>query len=321
MLVERISPMNSDILNELFFRYYQSAEKSHVTSSHWEKYGSKNLVKKSGDRIVVNGHGFGHFVRPGSLRHLKHCVPSFLSRQLLISFAVDKDIKVCGYDVARKQNRLLIFDEVKQIIICNILSRHDVLKQSNIIVVIGDGYGFMTCLLRLVAPQAKIICVNLGKMLLFDLLYASKVFPHTKMFLLQNNGNYSKTLEQYSMIFMEAEKYEMLLGREVDLFINIASMQEMNPDIIKTYFDIIRSSTGKRYFYSCNREEKVLPDGTVVRFNEYPWDSNKDEVIFDELCAFYQNYPISVPPFWLPFDGPMKHKLARMSQLSFAAVR
>jgi len=90
-------------------------------------------------------------------------------------------------------------------------------------------------------------------------------------------------------------------------------MQEMNPDIIKIYFDIIRSSIGKRYFYCCNREEKILPDGTVIRFNEYPWNSNKDEIIFDELCAFYQKYPISVPPFWLPFDGPIKHRLARMS--------
>ena len=42
---------------------------------------------------------------------------------------------------------------------------------------------------------------------------------------------------------------------------------------------------------------------------------NKDEIIFDELCAFYQKYPVSVPPFWLPFDGPMKHRLVKMCKL------
>src|SRR3989338_676354 len=312
MFVEKISSINSGILNELFIRYYQTVTKSYVTSSHWEKYGSLTTVEKSGDRFIINGVGFGHFVRPRSLRHLKHFLPSVLSRRLLSRFGVSKEIKAAGYDIARREERLLIFDEAKQIIICDILNRYDILKQATIIVVIGDGYGFMTCLLKLVAPKAKIICVNLGKMLLFDLLYASKVFSE-KMFLLQNKDDYSEVLEQYSMIFVEAEKYEMLLGKNVDVFINIASMQEMSPDVIKTYFDIIRSNTGKRYFYSCNREEKILPNGTVVRFNEYPWDLNKDEIIFDELCAFYQKYPVSVPPFWLPFDGPMKHRLINTS--------
>lgn len=315
MFEEKVAPANSDNLNELFSRYWQTAQRSPVTSSYWEKQAPFSSVKKEGDGFIVNGNGFGHFVRPGSLKHVKHFIKSVSSRQLLSRFGVSEEIKAAGHEISRKQKRLLILDEVKQIIICDILKKHDILKQSKAITVIGDGYGFMSCLLRLAAPHAKIIDVNLGKILFFDMLYASKVFPDTKMFLLQDKDDYEKALEQNPMIFVEAENYEMLLGNNADLFINIASMQEMNMDVIKKYFDIIRSSTGKRYFYSCNRVEKVLPDGSIIRFDEFPWDLNKDEIIIDELCPFYQQYPISVPPFWLPLEGPVKHRLAKLNQV------
>ena len=58
MFVENSSRINNDILNELFIRYYQSAEKSHLTSSYWKKYGSRDLVEKSGERVVVSGYNF-----------------------------------------------------------------------------------------------------------------------------------------------------------------------------------------------------------------------------------------------------------------------
>ncbi len=313
MLKEKFSSTNRNALDELFDRHYQSQLKSHVASSYWEKYGAFVSVRKTNGKFLMEGCAFGHFVRPGTLRHCKHFIASILSRQLLDRFKVTEEIKVAGYSVARRQARLVIFDEVKQMIICDILNKQNILKQCKNIVVIGDGYGFMTCLLKILVPQANIICVNLGKILLFDLLFASKVFPNEKMVLLKSNDDYDKTLEQYSMVFIEAENCEMLFKRDLDLFINIASMQEMNPNVIKVYFDIIRSSIGKRYFYACNREEKVLPDGTIVRFDEYPW-SIKDKIIFEEFPTFYQRFPVSTPPFWLSLDGPVKHKLAIMGQ-------
>jgi len=319
-ILEKPSRFHREQLDSLFDRYYQSAPKSQVTSSHWEKYGSCSWVERSNDTFTVSGFGFGHFVRPKTLRHIKYFLPSVLARQLLSRYGVSKETKAAGLDLAKRQDRLLLYDEVKQIIIADILKKQDIIKKSNTIAVIGDGFGFMACLLRLLAPQAKIICVNLGKILFFDLLYAAKVFPETKMFLIHNGDDYKKVLEQDSIIFMEAEKYEMLLGKQIDLFINIESMQEMDPAIIRTYFDIIRSSTGLRYFYACNRQEKVLPDGTVVRFDEYPWDLNKDEIIIDERCPFTEKHPISKPPFWAPFDGPNQHRLARMGQRAFTPV-
>ena len=114
-----------------------------------------------------------------------------------------------------------------------------------------------------------------------------------------------------SLNFCEAEQYELLCGLPVDLFINIASMQEMDPVIVHSYFDYMRKSSSKKvYFYCCNREKKVLPDGTVSEFSAYPWGDAR--ILLDELCPWYQRYPTSLPPFWKAFDGPTHHRMAQL---------
>ena len=59
MIIEKISSINSDILNELFIKYYQTGSiNSHVTSSHWKKYGSLTSVEKSNGRFIIKGAVF-----------------------------------------------------------------------------------------------------------------------------------------------------------------------------------------------------------------------------------------------------------------------
>ncbi len=96
----------------------------------------------------------------------------------------------------------------------------------------------------------------------------------------------------------------------MDLFINIASMQEMDMNVINNYFNYMRqSSKDNTYFYCCNRAEKILPDGSKIKFNDYPWYRAK--IISDEKCQWYQKYPASKPPFWRNFDGPLHHRLVK----------
>lgn len=116
------------------------------------------------------------------------------------------------------------------------------------------------------------------------------------------------------MIAIQAVHHQLLRQVSLDLVINIASMQEMDPPVIAEYFDDFRAVSVKRplYFYCCNREGKKLPDGTTVRFVDYPW-SISDHILVDELCPWHQKYYTVVPPFYRPFDGPIRHRLVRMS--------
>ena len=90
---------------------------------------------------------------------------------------------------------------------------------------------------------------------------------------------------------------------------NVASMQEMNPEVITQFFATLRGIAGPLAFYCCNREEKMLPDGTIVRFADYPWHSG-DKVLDDALCPWHQRYYSARPPFIHSYDGPIRHRLA-----------
>jgi hypothetical protein len=181
-------------------------------------------------------------------------------------------------------------------------------KGIRVVCVIGDGYGYFTLLLKYLDPDLKIISVNLGKTLFFDVLSAQKGLPDEETMLL-DAINRQKPL--VSLNFCEAERYELLCGLPVDMFINIASMQEMDPAIVHSYFDYMHKSSSKEvYFYCCNRERKVLPDGTVSQFSDYPWGDAR--ILLDELCPWYQKFPTSLPPFWKSFDGPTRHRIVRL---------
>ena len=174
--------------------------------------------------------------------------------------------------------------------------------------VIGDGYGYFTSLLKYLDPNMKIICVNLGRTLFFDVLFTKKGFPDDESTIMESG---CKPDSLVSLNFCEAEHFERLNALPIDLFINIASMQEMDPTIVKAYFNYMRkSSSCEVYFYCCNREKKVLPDYTISEFKEYPW--NDAHILLDELCPWYQKFPTSIPPFWKPFDGTTRHRIARL---------
>jgi hypothetical protein len=98
-------------------------------------------------------------------------------------------------------------------------------------------------------------------------------------------------------------------------------MQEMTIESVSDYFTCMRSAAQGMgpYFYCCNRVEKLLPDGALIRFDEYPW-SKADEVLVDELCPWHQRYYALRPPFYRPFDGPVQHRLARLARLATATA-
>ena len=111
------------------------------------------------------------------------------------------------------------------------------------------------------------------------------------------------------IVFLEAEHCERMENIPISLFINIASMQEMDLQVVHRYFELMRTSTVDSYFYCINREKKTIPDGSVIRFIDYPWEG--DETFIDELCPFYHSYPSSRPPFWRPFE-PHRHRLVKL---------
>ena len=265
---------------------------------------------KEGDSFVTKGVGFGTFSGGAIYPYLKSILPGILSKSLFSKYDTDQNIIDAGIDVINDQGRILDFDCVKQILSLDLLVKKKAIKDGDTVVVIGDGYGFTGSLIKSLFKGVKIIFVNLGRVLFFDCFYTEKVLPSEKAVIVSEKEELNNVPES-GLAFLEAEKYEYLNGYSADLFINIASMQEMDPAIVNRYFSLMRSGSKTPFFYCCNRVEKQLPDGTNVKFNEYPWNE-QDEILIDEQCPWYQKYPSNRPPFWKPFDGPIQHKLVKL---------
>ena len=180
------------------------------------------------------------------------------------------------------------------------------------IVVVGDGFGTLSSLL-LANPRirAKIVVVNLTAPLLMDATYIDTSVESVRMCLVTSGEDYLQALNEREIVvvLVQADNAQVIGNGPISLAINIASMQEMNPPDIANYFRLFRKSlNATTLFYCCNRVEKQLPDGTVVRFLDYPWRSG-DQILVDELCPWHQSYYINRPPFYHAYDGPLQHRL------------
>jgi hypothetical protein len=312
----------ADILEYLYSSYYQFDTYSGVTSSHWRKVGWQNVVKQDNE-YQVSGYGFGSYRPYTFANRLKSLPTSILLRNLLKKYSCEQLLIQAANEVTRRSKHIPSFDSIKQILSLdatlkainklNDNHRQQVKKLTDQGVksacIIGDGYGFFANLLKVLDPNLKIISINLGRTLFFDTLFSKEISHDVHPALLRDRRETEEVFQRHQIIFIEAENFKLLENLEIDLFVNIDSMQEMDAAVIAKYFEYMRSSLGfPCYFYCCNRIKKELPDGQSTSFFEYPW-SEKDDIVFDELCPWHQKYPISRPPFWLPFDGPVQHRL------------
>jgi hypothetical protein len=296
---------DTDDLEILYFDYYENfKDYSNNTSSHWKRYGELQRVKKIGTVYKLIGSGFGDFSERSLLRLLVD-VPTKVYLFNLNKSCSQKILEGTHW-VANKQKRRFSYDLSRMALTLDLLSKKILDLKNKTFCVIGDGYGSLGCLIKKIYPNSKIIYVNLGRTLFFDFYYSKKCFPELKHSLIRSNQYNLSTDFNY----IEAEYFKKIFFTS-DIFINIASMQEMNYEEISSYFNAIRNQGIDSWFYCCNRVSKTLPDGSVINFSEYGWDDN-DEIIIDELCPWQQSFPINWPPFSKKFDGPIKHRLIKL---------
>ena len=154
--------------------------------------------------------------------------------------------------------------------------------------------------------------MNLGRGLFFDAYFTLLAFPKARLRL--EDVSASATVEVSDFRFLPAENYGLLGEMPQDLVFNIASMQEMNILVVNSYMDFIRPKQLSQnvLFYCCNRREKRLSAGEIVRFSDYGW-LESDTVHFDEPCPWYQAIPSGIFGRYLPFDGEILHRFVSLA--------
>lgn len=303
--IERIPSSYKEDLRSLYDRFYKAEVKSESTSSHWDLYSEYFHVGYIDENTLkIRGEGFGDFEVNSLKNKIKNIPSSFYLRNLT------RKLNPKLYKAAQKTsflaNRLLSFDCLKQALSIEKMVSLGVNFSGKKVCIIGDGYGFMGLFLKSLYPDLKIVSVNLGKTLFFDYLYTATSAEEYSLSLADSQQDTDFT-------FVCAESYEESNIKDIDIFINIASMQEMDLLTVRNYMNWIRSQLSETvYFYCCNRVSKTLPDGSEINFEEYGWE-DRDSVLLDDLCSWYQEFPINRPPFSQKFDGLIKHRLVKIS--------
>ena len=219
---------------------------------------------------------------------------------------------IYGNDIFRTKtykNYRNIFDKINRHIdndtIRHIFTFEKLKKFTNpkTICVIGDGKINGIIGAHLTFPKAKLFSLNLSEVLINDYIILKEAGLFKKSIKLVDHHNFSAQKARLTLIPSNLSKF--LVNKNIELFINIASFQEMKRNEIAKYFKIIRKNKSK--LYCCNREYKKLPGGEKVYFNNYPFENSK--IIFWENCTWCKKFYSLKPPFIHKYDGNIKHCL------------
>ena len=309
---------NPSLITHLYERYYlRDITPDNLLSSHWKQFGAniEVCIDADGNLRSFKSYGFGDLNATDILSRIPayFCNASYFPRVphkkdlvYLIKQAIP-NLKMI--------NSYLSYDCFRQICsLCAIRNHLSVKERDSFnILMIGDGFGFLSSLLKSLYPSCRIILIDIGKVLLFQAVNLQIIHPRYCHSLIDD---VSLPKEVPDFLYVPAECMDQIKGIKYRLSINISSMQEMNSETINSYFAYLRShSTNDNLFYCCNRKQKRLPGGEITEFLDYPW-LKEDKHLIDELCPFYRYYFSIVFPFFHRFDGLFMHRLTNLETRS-----
>ena len=154
-------------------------------------------------------------------------------------------------------------------------------KNNKIFCEIGAGYGSFCKKILKLKKDLKYIIIDLPESAFLSSYFLHKSFPKKKIFLysyLKEKKITPKELNKYD-IFIIPPWVKISNKIKIDFFINTRSFSEMNPEIIKKYFNLIEQHiSDKGFFLNINRYEKSTVGKKIVFF-KFPYSLNWTKII------------------------------------------
>jgi len=291
-------------------------------SSHWRQMHRGTVAQEGGEgpKLELLGQGFGNVQRCHPAQIPLEWVTS-VSHWLLSEGQLD--LPEAAGVLRRLFRRMtpelrlkLTFDAIRQAFAWQTIRPFLPARSPMTWCLVGDGFGVFAALIKEFQPEAVIYLVDLPKTLVFQTVYVQMMHPRASHSLLEEGCD-------TDFVYCPASQFPRAPDG-IDVFVNVNSMQEMTRPAIQNYFDQFRITAREdSLFYCCNRIEKRLPGGEVIRFSEYPWRRG-DEILLDGPCP-YQRFFFHLRtlskgprcfgariPFINHFDGEHWHRLVRL---------
>ena len=110
------------------------------------------------------------------------------------------------------------------------------------------------------------------------------------------------------LFLIPVQNKRFLNNKDINLFVNISSFQEMPISETHKYIDIAISYNA--YLYSLNNQEKIMYDKTKINYNDYGF-KEKGNIIFEDEAKFSKYYYNSSFPFIHKKKGKVISALAK----------
>ena len=243
----------------LFARYYRNGDAVvEGASSHWRAFSREFRVKIGDDGAMQDlaGYGFGGSDRSGIGSRTFAAIGNWLHLLVLDAPRLRAEVPQAKR-VVRQMGLHFSRDAFRQMCTDWFLDRairNGAAGEPRTILVIGDGHGILSALLHLRFPLARILLVDLGATLVFQAAGLTKAFSSATHVLADDMA----AQRDATFSYCPADRIESLPEGNIDLAINVASMQEMTPAAVAGYFRLLRARR-TQMFYCCNRLEKRLP--------------------------------------------------------------
>ena len=281
-------------------------------SSYWIKM-TKGISLNENLFEWSNNGAFGNISEATILKRFYH----YFFQRLL--FLKDKKIfKSKNYYAMRHicslVNRNLNLDCLRHVYTHNILD--PIYRESKRICSIGDGRcNFISIIIYCYKNIDKIVHVNLPEVLYADYILIKQlgIIKDNEIIFISCEEEMNKALENNTikLILLTPNFSQYLKNKNIDLFVNIASFQEMNYSMIDNYFEIIKSN--QAFFYCCNRESKSLDSNRIIKYSNFPFGNTN--TIFYNYCPWHQDYYDYFPPFIKKYDGAHIHSLVKYGKI------
>jgi len=280
-----------DLIEKKLIKFILNTNKD--KSSHWKKY----LNERSDYQNKFSHLGFGSY----TLKSYKDVFHYILQKLVFGSEIFRSDIFQKYKTIFDKNKRLIDTDTIRHIFTFEKLKK---ITNPKKICIIGDGKINGILGAHLTFPDAKIFSVNLSETLINDYKILNELDIALKNSIeLVEDLEFKTSNKILHLIPSHLKNY--LMDKDIDLFINIASFQEMNMNEISQYFQIIKNNKSK--LYCCNREYKKLIGSEELYFKNYPWENPRK--IFWEDCPWHQKFYALRPPFVRKYNGNTIHCL------------
>ena len=146
----------------------------------------------------------------------------------------------------------------------------DGIPEGATVVELGGGYGRLGWLLLSLFPGLRYIAVDIPPALAVVQEYLTRLFPTlpAARFRRESEG-LATAVERSRLVFLTPNQVESLPSLQADLFVNISSFQEMRPEQVAHYLDMVSKYTRGVFYMKQYRGWTNPRDGVTIREEDY----------------------------------------------------